>query len=205
MKSYLFSLLSAALFVAGVSAQLTVNTPTNVISCTTTQITFTGGTAPYILSVHAGSDPNGAPLQTYSGITGSPFVWTADNVTFATGTSLDITLRDSSGLISQTAPFTIQAGGSTSCLTGSTPASASSPASSSAGTGSTSAGSASSSSAGSPATTKPAASSVSGQSQSSASSPSSSTSTPRPNGAMPISVPYGAAGVLGAVIAAVFA
>jgi hypothetical protein len=69
MKSFIFSIVTAALFVAGVSAQLTVNTPsvfffplkmrlfkkncffrTNVVSCSPLQVSFTGGTRTFPLS-----------------------------------------------------------------------------------------------------------------------------------------------------------
>jgi len=192
MKSYIFSVISAALFVAGVSAQLTINTPTNVISCTPLQISFSGGTPPYIISVHPGATPNDSPLATFSNITASPFTWTAVN--YASGTSLDLTLRDNTGASAQTAAFSVQSGGSTSCLnstaTGSSPPAAS--------TG------ASSPSSGAAATTGTTPAS---QSKSSASSSGTSTAkgaSSSGNAAIVAGIPYGLAGVLGAVVAAVF-
>jgi len=113
MKSYIFSIISTALFVAGVST-LTVNTPADVISCAPLLITFTNGTAPYILSVYPGATPDGTALAIFPNITGSPYNWTAVNYT--SGTSLDLTLLDKTGTSAQSAPFTVQSGGSTSCL-----------------------------------------------------------------------------------------
>jgi hypothetical protein len=189
MKSYIFAIISAALFVAGVSAQLTVNTPVNVVSCTALQITFSGGTPPYILSVHPGATPNDPALATFSNVTGSPFSWTAVN--FASGTSLDLTIRDSTGATAQSAPFTVQSGGSTTCLNG-TATGSGAPAASTAASSPTTSG------------TTPASSS-----QSKAAASSSGTSTAKGasssgNAATMAGIPYGVAGLLGAVVAAVF-
>lgn len=189
---------SAALFVAGVSAQLTVNTPTNVLSCTPLQITWVGGTAPYTLSVHDGTDPNGAALDTFSNLTGTSYTWSS--VTFAPNTNLDLTLRDNSGLISQSAPFTVQSGGSTSCLNG-TATVPTTVVATTAASGATSATGATTAVTTGTTGTTPAKSASSG---SSASSTSKSTSTSSSGAAMSTSVSYGAAGVLGAVVAALF-
>ncbi|KAF8495170.1 hypothetical protein F5888DRAFT_1805020 [Russula emetica] len=139
MKSYIFSIISTALFVAGVST-LTVNTPADVISCAPLLITFTNGTAPYILrlviliyldivssilihvstfSVYPGATPDGTALAIFPNITGSPYNWTAVNYT--SGTSLDLTLLDKTGTSAQSAPFTVQSGeqsSSTNATTG---------------------------------------------------------------------------------------
>jgi len=195
MKFSTTSLISAALFVAGVSAQLTVNTPTNVVQCAPLTITWTGGTPPYLLSVHSGNDVNGSPLISFPAATTTSVTWSAVN--FSAGTQLDLSLRDSSGLNSQSAIFTIQSGGDSSCLNGATnvttptgsaasaasPASATTPASS-----------------GASAATKP----TSAASVSSASAASKSSSTGTSNAAMPTGVQYGVAGLLGAAVAAVF-
>ncbi|KAI0280772.1 hypothetical protein BGY98DRAFT_932403 [Russula aff. rugulosa BPL654] len=193
MKISIFSAVSAALFVAGVSAQMTVNTPSNVLECSPLLITFTGGQQPYIITILPGATPDGTALTTFSGVTGSPFNWTAVN--FPSGTSLGITLHDSSGLLAQTAAFTVEPGASTSCLNGTAsgvnagtnaPA-ASTPTSAAATTTGTS-----------PANTASKAGTAStGSSTSKAASPSG-------NAAIIAGIPYGVAGVLGAAIAAVF-
>ncbi|KAH9063843.1 hypothetical protein EDB87DRAFT_1600655 [Lactarius vividus] len=213
MKSALLSIASAALFVAGASAQsLTVNTPLNVVVCQPLQISWTGGTAPYFLSVHPGAAPNDPALADFGTQQGTSFIWTAVN--FPSGTSLDITLRDSSGLTSQSAPFTVQTGTDTACLNASSSSSSSgstSPATSltTTATGSTPSVSIPTSTATiptvttTPATTKPSSSSTSSSSKPSGTSTSSSSSSS--NAAMPTGVSYGAAGVIGAVVAAVLA
>lgn len=194
MKFSTTSLISAALFVAGVSAQLTVNTPTNVVQCAPLQITWTGGTPPYLLSLHSGTDVNGTPLISFPSVTTTSLTWSAVNV--SAGTQLDLSLRDSSGLNSQSAVFTVQPGTDSSCLTGATnvttPTGSAAPAASAA-TGTTPA------SSGASAATKPT-SAASGSSASTAKSSSTSTS----NAAMATGIQYGVAGFLGAAVAAVF-
>jgi len=193
MKSYIFSIISTALLVVGVSAQLTVNTPVNVISCAPLQISFTGGTPPYIISILPGATPDGTALATFTNVTGSPFTWTAVN--YAAQPSLGITLRDGTGASAQSAAFTVQTGGSTSCLNG-TASGSNAP-----GAATTAASSPTTGAAATTGTT-PAAGATTGSSGSStakASSPSSSG-----NAAIVAGIPYGVAGVLGAVVAAVF-
>ncbi|KAH9178194.1 hypothetical protein EDB89DRAFT_1901770 [Lactarius sanguifluus] len=209
MKFALVSLASAILFIAGVSAQsLTVNTPLNVVVCQPLQISWSGGTAPYFLSVHPGAAPNDPALADFGTQQGTSFIWTAVN--FPAGTSLDITLRDSAGLTSQSAPFTVQTSSDTACLTASSSSSSSGSASSTPGstttaTGSTPSVSTPTASATTPttsATTRPSSSSTSSSSRASGTSTSSSSTS---NAAMPTGVSYGAAGVIGAVVAAVLA
>ncbi|KAH8994943.1 hypothetical protein EDB92DRAFT_1943639 [Lactarius akahatsu] len=185
MKFALVSIASATLFFAGVSAQsLTVNTP-----------------------VHPGAAPDDPALADFGTQQGTSFTWTAVN--FPAGTSLDITLRDSAGLISQTAPFTVQTSTNTACLNASASSSSGgstspTPASTTTATGSTPSVSTPTTSATTPtasATTKPSSSPASSSSKASSTSTPSSSS----NAAMPTGVSYGAAGVIGAVVAAVLA
>ena len=196
-------------------------------------------------SLYPGATPNGNPLATFSNVTGSPFIWTQVNyasgswqdirwnhisyVIFSPGTSLDLTLRDNTGLSAQSAPFTVQSGGmwwfilvdlaflfslgSTTCLNGTasgsnggtaaTPA-ATSPTSAAATTptGTTPAGSQSKAGAGTTGTSY-----VSVTIQWSTTNPRRSTaksSSSSGNAAIVASIPYGMAGVLGAFVAAVF-
>ncbi|KAI0250201.1 hypothetical protein BJV78DRAFT_1283341 [Lactifluus subvellereus] len=211
-------ILSTALFVvlSGVSAQavLTLNTPTNVVVCLPLQITWTGGTAPYFLvrmalitcsvnaltfsclcpSVEVCTDVNGAALQDFGIQQGNAFSW--PKVTYPIGTSLDLSIRDSTGQSSQSAVFTVLTGGDVSCLNGGASAvpSANTAASTAAGSSVAPATSVSS-----PAASKAASSG-------SAASASSARPSSTRNAAMATSgVSYGAAGVLGAVVAAVLA
>jgi len=192
MKSYSFSLLFAALFVAGVSAQLTVNTPTNVVVCAPLTVTWTGGTPPYFLSVHSGNDINGTPLLSFPSTNTASVTW--PQVNYTVGTSLDLSLRDSSGLNAQSAIFTVQAGaGDTSCLNGSA-----TPATPATSNGATPAAT-TTPSTGSTAASKATSTAPGGSSGSSASTPKSTS-----NAAMATGATYAVAGLLGAVAAAVF-
>ncbi|KAI9461629.1 hypothetical protein BJY52DRAFT_1222275 [Lactarius psammicola] len=207
MKSALLSIVSATLFVAGVSAQsLTVNTPLNVVVCQPLLITWTGGTAPYFLSVHPGDTPDGPALVDFGTQQGNSFTWTAVN--FAVGTNLDITLRDSAGITSQSAPFRVQTGSDTGCLSGSSSSGGStSPTgvSTTTATGPTPSTSTPTTPATTPTATTSATTRPSGSSTSSSSSSRPASSSTSTNAAVPTGVSYGAAGVLGAVVAAVLA
>ncbi|THH20759.1 hypothetical protein EW146_g675 [Bondarzewia mesenterica] len=192
-------------------------------------------------SVLPGGDPTGAAILDFGQQSGTSITWPQVNQT--AGTSLGLTLRDSNGLTAQSAPFTVNSGSDTSCLTSSAPSSSSAAASSSSGTGTGSASSAASStsavassassSASSATSTAPstshaasttvsssashssAASSAASSSRASSSGSylisldvaSASASSPATSsGAAPVlAVQYGAAGVIGAVIAAVLA
>ncbi|KZT73685.1 hypothetical protein DAEQUDRAFT_748841 [Daedalea quercina L-15889] len=206
-------LFSAAVLVASV-AGLTVNTPGNVVECEPTAITWTDGTAPYYLSLNLQTDPDGDAQQTYGPLESSPFTWTT-NIT--SGTTLVVTLKDSTGTTAQSGGFTI-ASGSSSCLTSSGSSSAASGSSSSAaGASSSSAASASTtavsssgassatgaSSGSSSATSAASSGSASGTSTGAASETSTSGSTS--SGALANAVNVLAAGALGAGVIAFLA
>ncbi|KIP05835.1 hypothetical protein PHLGIDRAFT_19585 [Phlebiopsis gigantea 11061_1 CR5-6] len=227
MYASLVSVVALASFVAAQS--FTVNTPNTPIECVPTQITWTtGGTAPFTLVIQE-PDANGTPVQIYSGINTNSFSWST-NIT--SGTSIGITVRDNSGVNAQSAPVTIAAGTSDSCLSTSgggtaassspaaTGASSSAPAgTSSVSTPATSASSsvaATSSAATSGAATSGAAtsgaatssashSSAASGSGTSAASSSSPSATGASSGAGANTVAMGALGFVGAIVAAVMA
>jgi len=171
---------SLALFVAGVLAQFTINTPANVVECQPTLITWSGGVAPYFLSILPGGSPTAAALEDLGQMNTTSVTWTCN---IQAGVSLGLTLRDSSGAVAQSAPFTVNPGSSTSCLnvtsivpgpTGATTPSAATSAGSAAGT-----------------TTK------------ATSTGTSSTTSATPSGAaLSNGASLGAAGVLGAAVVA---
>ncbi|CAG7852794.1 SubName: Full=Uncharacterized protein {ECO:0000313/EMBL:CCA73821.1} [Serendipita indica DSM 11827] len=179
---------------------LTVNTPINPIGCVNQQVTFTGGTPPYILQVNAYPPSNGQqPLNTYSGITGSPFTWLVEQ---SPNTSVFIRLRDSSGLTAETGQINIVSGGPATCSPASSSSGASTPGSSAGGStppASTPGGS--STPAPAPGSSTPPASSGAA---SSTTPRASSTSTP--NGAVSVKVAGASVvGFAGLVAAAVLA
>ncbi|KAN0092747.1 hypothetical protein V8E55_003531 [Tylopilus felleus] len=179
---------SLVLFAAAAFAQgnLTINTPTNVVACEPTQLTWIGGTPPYFLSVLPGSSPSGSPLESFSPSNSTSFTWTCN---IAPSSYIGFTLRDSNGLVAQTAPVTVISGSSTSCvnITGAP--------------GPTSAGSSSSATVAATTTTAGTSGSSGGTTPSSPSSTSTSTSN---NGASANAAQFGVAGLVGVAVAALF-
>ncbi|KAF9267754.1 hypothetical protein L218DRAFT_644904 [Marasmius fiardii PR-910] len=105
MKSIIsFTVLSA---IAGALAQVTMNTPSNLVVCQPVQLTWSGGLAPYFISVQDGNNPSGPALQRFDNENGTSLTWL---VNLQAGTSVGFLLRDSNGATSQTASVTVQAG-----------------------------------------------------------------------------------------------
>lgn len=107
-----FSVTYLALFVASTLAQFTINTPANVVECQPTLLQWSGGTAPYFLSILPGATPNGAAVENLGQQNSTSVTWVCN---IQSGTSLGLTLRDSTGLTAQSAPFTVNPGSSTTC------------------------------------------------------------------------------------------
>jgi len=208
MKSTLFSILSIALFatlngVPVLAGALTIDTPLNVVQCQPIQLTFEGGQEPYFLTVHDGHNADGPALEDFGQLEASPFTW--EKVNFASGTLLDLLIRDTNGLLAQSAPFLVNPGPDASCLNaGSSVASGASATTAAPSAAKTSVSSAAS-------VTSPAAtngnkgtSSVSVTTAPAATSSGAKSSSS--NAAVAAAgISYGAAGVLGAVVAAVLA
>jgi len=108
-----FTLFTIAAFVAGVSAQFTINTPTNVVVCQPILLSWSGGVAPYFLSILPGNQPGAAALEDLGTQAGTSFTWKAD---IAAGTLIGLNLRDSSGQTAQSAAFSINTGPDSSCV-----------------------------------------------------------------------------------------
>ncbi|EIW83975.1 hypothetical protein CONPUDRAFT_49912 [Coniophora puteana RWD-64-598 SS2] len=105
---------TAAALVSLVPAILaaTINTPTNVVECEPIQFTWTGGQAPYYLSLIPAGQPSANPLKTFPSQTGTSYSWTVD---LQSGTALSAALKDSTGAIAYSDKFSVMAGTSTSC------------------------------------------------------------------------------------------
>jgi len=169
-----------------------INTPANAVVCEPLLISWEGGLSPYYLSVLPGNTPSGQALENLGTFNGTSFTWT---VNIAAGTQLDLTLRDSSGLIAQSAPFTINPGSDSSCVGNAV--------SGSAGTGTAAATSGSGSGTGGGTGAGSTATSSAGGSSASSTSTSTSGSSSKSNAAYPANVAkVGAAGVAGAILAA---
>ncbi|WWC88054.1 uncharacterized protein L201_002957 [Kwoniella dendrophila CBS 6074] len=105
-------ILAAAL--VGQAYGLTINTPASLVQCQPASISFSEGTAPYILAVIPGGQVSAAAIETLSSdLTTAPYTW---NVNLASGTSITLKLTDSTGTIAYSSPLTIQAGSSNACL-----------------------------------------------------------------------------------------
>ncbi|RDB25771.1 Protein disulfide-isomerase erp38 [Hypsizygus marmoreus] len=124
MKSVFAPLAAVALLATSALAQLTINTPIGPVVCQPLLLTWSGGTPPYFLNrllfiaLHAfsilpGSQPGASPLIDLGVQNGNSYTWT---VNIAAGTSIGLTLRDSTGTTANSAPFTINSGSDSSCV-----------------------------------------------------------------------------------------
>jgi len=115
MKFAFTAALAAVAFVQSVvgQASITINTPANVVVCQPILLTWSGGTAPYFLSILPGSQPSAPALVDFGRQNGTSLTW---KVNVAVGTSIGLTLRDSNGLVAQSAPFTVNNGTDTTCV-----------------------------------------------------------------------------------------
>ncbi|RSH77529.1 uncharacterized protein EHS24_003085 [Apiotrichum porosum] len=105
----------AALMATALAQTFSVSTPASLITCQPSLISWTGGTAPFILSVIPGGDVSAAALEYLeSSTTSSSYTWT---VNLVGGTYITFKVTDATGANVYSAPLTIQAGSSTSCMT----------------------------------------------------------------------------------------
>lgn len=105
------SLIAIAGLVAHVRGDsFVINTPSDAVECEALVITWSGGVAPYRLSIRAGSHP--VPIDTEN-VSGTSFVWT---VTEPAGDELSLEVTDSAGSVAQSSFFTVQAGSDDSCI-----------------------------------------------------------------------------------------
>ncbi|KAJ4494960.1 hypothetical protein C8J55DRAFT_554563 [Lentinula edodes] len=203
MKAVLFA--SAVALISGAYAQdFTINTPGSLTECEPVLLQWTGGTPPYFLRYMLQSLPavynSGAPstnAETLTTTNSTSFTWT---VNIASGQSIGFNIVDNTGAEKQSAAVPIQAGSSTSCVGQSVSGSAG--ATTTAAT--TGSGSASTTGSGSSSTTAKSTGSSSGSSSSTSAAGSSTTSSSS-NGASSQAAQLGAAGFIGAAIAALLA
>ncbi|SCZ98831.1 BZ3500_MvSof-1268-A1-R1_Chr3-1g05649 [Microbotryum saponariae] len=116
MRISVFSALS--LVSAALAQSLLINTPTSLIECQPYAVTWSGGTAPYYVSVLPGGQLSATALTTLGEqpTTSTTYTWT---VNIASGTTVTLKVLDSAGNSAYTAQVTIQAGSSNTCLTAS--------------------------------------------------------------------------------------
>lgn len=103
----------AAVLFSLASAQLMINTPTGVVQCQVSLISWGGSTGPYFVSVLPGNQPSAAPLEVLlSSTSATTYSWTVD---LAAGTLITLSVKDGTGAINYSSAVTIGAG-SASCL-----------------------------------------------------------------------------------------
>ncbi|KAJ7098620.1 hypothetical protein B0H15DRAFT_821553 [Mycena belliarum] len=209
MRSFA-SLLAVSSFLTLVNAQaLIINTPIPApVSCEPTLLSWGGGTGPYFIVLVNGNDPT-QNLVNFGELSNTSITWFVKE---PAGTPLLLTIRDQTGATQSSAPFSVAAGGPTTCLNGGS-SSSSPPGSSSSSAGSVSTSKTTATTATtaastkstttSPPTSSTSAPSTSSGSRSAASSAASAASSSTRGGALPTSVPAAAAlGAFGAVLAA---
>ncbi|KAI5453406.1 hypothetical protein NCC49_005885 [Naganishia albida] len=151
-----------------------VNTPASLTVCQPTLLSWTGGQAPYFLSIIPGGQASAAALKDFGSQSDNQETW---NVDLPAGTSITVKLTDSTGNTVYSSPVTIGEGSSTSCLNAAASGSGSS---SAAATGASSAVSSAMSSASSAASS--GVSSASSAASSAASSQRASSSSASASG-----------------------
>jgi len=93
---------------------LQINTPPSPTQCRPVAITFTGGQAPYFLSVLPGGEPTATPLLQFpqQDVAGT-YTW---NVNLAAGTRITLQVRDSTGELNFSSIVSILPSDDSSCL-----------------------------------------------------------------------------------------
>jgi len=171
---------------------LTVNTPASVVECQPTLFSWSGGQAPYYLTLIPGGQSTAAAIKSFPTQTGTSYTW---NVDLQANTLFTIALKDNTGTTAYSDIVTVQPGSSISCVNTSvneggsaTGTSGTTGTSGATGTGSTAAASVTSGASGS-------------------SSATSSSATAKSSGAassLSVSSGMGVAGLMGLVGAALF-
>ncbi|KAG2140105.1 hypothetical protein DEU56DRAFT_798632 [Suillus clintonianus] len=179
-------------FVALVSAVpavfgLTINTPANVVECQPILFSWSGGVAPYYLTLVPGGQSMASPIKSFATQTGTSYTW---NVDLQANTIFNIALKDSTGATAYSDIVTIMAGSDTSCVN----------------TAVNEGGASSGSAVASTATGSSASGATSSSAKTSATTTATSGTTQKTGAASSLSVSsaMGVAGVMGLVGAALF-
>ncbi|PAV16636.1 hypothetical protein PNOK_0825600 [Pyrrhoderma noxium] len=133
MKS--FALLSVLTTLATTAYGLTINTPSSIVQCEPSLLSWSDGTAPYYLSILPGGETTATALESFSSTSDTSYTWTVD---IASGTSITLSIKDSTGTVAYSDTITIQSSSDSSCLSSSS-ASGTSSGSTSTGTSGTTA------------------------------------------------------------------
>ncbi|GAA5969826.1 hypothetical protein JCM21900_001009 [Sporobolomyces salmonicolor] len=143
----LLALVSTGLLASFAIAQ-TITSPASVTVCLPQQLTVSGGTPPYTITVLPGGQTGGVPLETLPTVNAPGSVtWLVD---IPSGQNVTFSVRDSTGAQGFSAQIPVIAGTSTSCLGTNSAASRSATAAPLTSTGASAAASSASSSVGVP-------------------------------------------------------
>ncbi|KAG5638899.1 hypothetical protein H0H81_008959 [Sphagnurus paluster] len=188
----LFVLAASLVSIAPSILALTINTPTNVVECQPILLTWDGGKPPYFVSAIPGGQPAAQAIKSFPTQNGNSFTWIVD---LQAGTSISLSLKDSTGEQAYSDIVQIQPGSDSSCVNTSVAVSGTG------GTAASTAGNTAASSSGAATTgassTKPSETSKGSASSTGTSSGSSSTNS---NAASKSSAGvYGLAGIMGLV------
>lgn len=174
MKTFSASLaLLSAISAAYAQSPLTIISPAAVVQCQPVLLSWSGGSAPYYVSIIPGGQPSAAALQSFPTQSGNSLTWVAN---LSSGQDITFKIVDSTGDTNYSSQVPIQAGSTTNCaasVSGGGAASSSGPASSAAAAATTSRAPLSSSSM----TTSTRASSASSSAPASSSSSSAASTT----------------------------
>ncbi|EHS62694.1 uncharacterized protein PGTG_21201, partial [Puccinia graminis f. sp. tritici CRL 75-36-700-3] len=90
-----------------------LNTPSSVVQCLPTLLTFHGGTPPYTLTAIPAGQVGALPLADLGPQTGESYTWVTN---LAAGTATTLQIRDSKGNINYSQAVTVQPSSDSSCL-----------------------------------------------------------------------------------------
>lgn len=115
MKTVATTLAVASAFTAvlGQSSAPIIQSPASLVVCQPALLSFSGGQAPYYISVLPPSQPSAAAIEQFPAQEGNSFTWI---VNLAAGQSVTLAIRDSTGAINYSSELPIQAGTDTSCI-----------------------------------------------------------------------------------------
>lgn len=113
-----YSTFVAAVALASVQSVwgLMINTPTSVVQCQPILLTWSGGQPPYFLSALPGGQASAPALKSWDSTSDTSVTWTVD---LQAGTSLTMSIKDSTGAIAYSDAVTIQSSSQTDCLSSS--------------------------------------------------------------------------------------
>jgi len=204
MKSFATAAALVSLLPAVLAQNLMVNSPANVVQCEPTQLTWTGGSPPYYLSLIPAGQPSAPAIKEFPTQQGNSYTWMVD---LQQGTSFTIEVKDSTGTPAYSSIETINPSSDSSCLnsTVSESGGSSGPTASAASSGSQTASIASTTAPAASGSNTASGSSAKATGSNSAQSASSSGSTKSNGAGRGSSVgSFGVAGLMGLLGAALF-